>query len=158
MIGREAYHRIVDLEYAYAACLDDDRLEAWPDLFVEDCIYNITTRENVEDGLPLGIFYCHNRAQLRDRVKILRNAAVFSLRYYRHLVSNIRILAHDDVFYDVEAHYAVYATDVVDGTTEIFSTGKYVSKVIESDSGFLFKEKVVIADTASIPKNLSVPL
>ncbi len=115
MIGREAYDRIVDLEYAYAACLDDDRLEAWPDLFVEDCVYNITTRENVEDGLPLGIFYCHNRAQLRDRVKILRNAAVFSLRYYRHLVSNIRILAHEDAFYDVEAHYAVYATDVVDG-------------------------------------------
>ena len=158
MIGREVYDRIVDLEYAYAACLDDDRLEAWPDLFVEDCVYNITTRENVEDGLPLGIFYCHNRAQLRDRVKILRNAAVFSLRYYRHLVSNIRILAHDDAFYDVEAHYAVYATDVVDGTTEIFSTGKYVSKVIESNGGFLFKEKVVIADTASIPKNLSVPL
>ena len=130
----------------------------WPDLFVEDCVYNITTRENVEDGLPLGIFYCHNRAQLRDRVKILRNAAVISLRYYRHLVSNIRILAHDYTFYDVEAHYAVYATDVVDGTTEIFSTGKYVSKVIESNGGFLFKEKVVIADTASIPKNLSVPL
>ena len=155
---RAAYDRIIALEYACAACLDDDRLEAWPDFFVEDCVYNITTRENVEDGFPLGIFQCHNRAQLRDRVKILRNAAVFSLRYYRHLISNIRILAHDDPYYDIEAHYAVYATDVVDGTTEIFSTGKYLSKVIASNDGFHFKERVVIADTASIPKNLSVPL
>ena len=159
MIGRDAYDRIAALEYAYAACIDDDRLEAWPDFFVEDCIYNITTRENVEDGLPLGIFYCHNRAQLRDRVKILRNAAVFSLRYYRHLISNIRVLGEEGADYETEANYAVYATDVVDGTTEIFSAGKYVSKVVTSEDGELhYKEKIVIADTASIPKNLSVPL
>ena len=158
MTERDTYDRIVALEYAYAACLDDDRLEVWPEYFIEDCVYNITTRENVEDGYPLGVFYCHNRAQLRDRVKILRNAAVFSLRYYRRLISNIRILGQDEACHQVEANYAVYATDVVDGTTEIFSTGKYQNKIVERDGVFRFKEKIVIADTASIPKNLSVPL
>ena len=53
MADRDTYDRIAELEYAYAACLDDDRLESWPDFFVEDCVYDITTRENVEDGYHL---------------------------------------------------------------------------------------------------------
>ena len=158
LVERDVYDRIADLEYAYAACLDDDRLEQWHEFFVEDCVYDITTRENVEDGLPMGLFYCHNRAQLRDRVKILRSAAVFSLRYYRRLIGNIRVLEQNDGRFEVEANYAIYATDIVDGTTEIFSTGKYCDKIVTADGALKFKEKVVIADTASIPKNLSVPL
>ncbi len=158
MVERDIYDRIVALEYDYAACLDDDRLEDWPDFFVEHCRYDITTRENVEDGYPLGVFQCHNRAQMRDRVKILRNAAVFSLRYYRRLISNVRMLGSASGAHESEASYVVYATDVVDGTTEIFSTGKYQNTIVDADGILHFKRKVVIADTASIPKNLSVPL
>ena len=84
---------------------------------------------------------------------------MFSLRYYRRLIGNLRVLGHDDAGFVVEASYAVYATDVVDGTTEIFSAGKYRDKIVTAaDGGLRFKEKVVIAHTSSIPKNLSVPL
>ena len=158
MVARGIYDRIVALEHDYAACLDDDRLEEWPGLFVEDGRYDITTRENVEDGLPLGIFHCRNRAQMRDRVKILRNAAVFSLRYYRRLIGNVRVLRSGRGVHESEASYVVYATEVVDGTTELFSTGKYRNAIVEVDGALRFQSKIVIADTASIAKNLSVPL
>ena len=37
---------IEDLLAAYADCIDDDRLEEWPDFFVEDCRYLITDRDS----------------------------------------------------------------------------------------------------------------
>ena len=89
---------------------------------------------------------------------ILRKAAVFSLRYYRHLISNIRIVGERDGVHDVHANYVVYATDVLDGTTIIFSAGKYEDKVTFEGGAPRFVEKIVLADTYSIPSNLSAPL
>ncbi len=34
-----------ELIAAYAECIDEDRLEEWPDLFVEDCRYLIISRD-----------------------------------------------------------------------------------------------------------------
>jgi 3-phenylpropionate/cinnamic acid dioxygenase small subunit len=31
--------RVAELNAAYAATIDTDRLESWPDFFVEDCLY-----------------------------------------------------------------------------------------------------------------------
>src|SRR5712675_2203685 len=45
---------IGDLNAAYADCIDDDRLEEWPDFFVEDCRYLITDRSSHEAGLRHG--------------------------------------------------------------------------------------------------------
>jgi 3-phenylpropionate/cinnamic acid dioxygenase small subunit len=55
--------RVAELNAAYAATIDADRLEAWPDFFVEDCLYKITHRR----GYGAGIIYADSRAMLRDR-------------------------------------------------------------------------------------------
>src|SRR5207302_1961197 len=47
--------RRLDLEtlYAdYAACLDSDALERWPDFFTETCHYRVTSAENYEARQP----------------------------------------------------------------------------------------------------------
>jgi anthranilate 1,2-dioxygenase small subunit len=59
---------IEQLYTAYAHCLDDDRLEEWPDFFTEDCAYRVTSAENFEAGLPLGIIYATSKNMLIDRV------------------------------------------------------------------------------------------
>jgi anthranilate 1,2-dioxygenase small subunit len=41
---------IAELIAAYADCIDDDRLEEWPDFFVDDCRYLVTDRESHEAG------------------------------------------------------------------------------------------------------------
>ena len=41
----------------YAHCLDADQLEYWPDFFTDDCFYRVTSAENFEAGLPLGLIY-----------------------------------------------------------------------------------------------------
>ena len=41
------------LQDQYINNLDNDRLEAWPTLFTEDCLYEIVPKENADMGLPI---------------------------------------------------------------------------------------------------------
>jgi len=66
-----------ELIAAYADCIDDDRLEEWPDFFVEDCRYLLTNRESHAAGLRHGIIYCASRGMLVDRVMAMRRANIY---------------------------------------------------------------------------------
>ena len=48
--------------------------------------YRVTTAENLERGLPLGLIYATSRAMLRDRVRSLRDANVYEAQRYRHVI------------------------------------------------------------------------
>ena len=82
---------IGDLNAAYADCIDDDRLEEWPDFFVENCRYLITDRNSHEAGLRHGIIYAASKGMLTDRVMAMRGANIFEPHRYRHLVGPARI-------------------------------------------------------------------
>src|SRR6266702_3870063 len=82
---------IEQLYTAYAHCLDDDRLEEWPEFFSEDCVYRVTSAENFEAGLPLGIIYSTSKNMLIDRVMALRRANIYEPQRYRHLISSMQI-------------------------------------------------------------------
>src|ERR671923_429684 len=91
----EAVVRRLELEQLYTDyvhCLDADELERWPDFFTEDCFYRITSAENYDTGLPLGLIYATSRNMLKDRVSALREANVYEPQRYRHLVSSIKII------------------------------------------------------------------
>src|SRR5947209_19561151 len=75
----------------YVHCLDADELERWPDFFTENCFYRITSAENYDAGLPLGLIYATSRNMLGDRVSALREANVYEPQRYRHLVSSLSI-------------------------------------------------------------------
>jgi 3-phenylpropionate/cinnamic acid dioxygenase small subunit len=60
---------------AYAATIDADRLEAWPDFFVERCLYKITSADNRKRGYSAGIVYADSRAMLH--VTALRTANIY---------------------------------------------------------------------------------
>jgi 3-phenylpropionate/cinnamic acid dioxygenase small subunit len=47
--------RVAELNAAYAATIDTDRLESWPDFFVEDCLYKITSADNHKRGHSAGV-------------------------------------------------------------------------------------------------------
>ena len=78
--------RVAELNAAYAAAIDADRLEEWPDFFVDDCLYKITSAENHKRGYGAGIIYADSRAMLRDRVTALRSANIYERQSYRHIV------------------------------------------------------------------------
>src|SRR5436305_13455970 len=78
----------------YAACLDADRLEEWPEFFTADCHYRVTSAENYEAGLPSGVIYATSKNMLKDRVSALREATIYEPQRYRHLVFGIRVVSH----------------------------------------------------------------
>src|SRR5258708_16156420 len=78
----------------YVHCLDADELERWPDFFTEDCFYRITSAENYDAGMPLGLIHATSRNMLKDRVSALREANIYKPPPYPPFVSLINVLAH----------------------------------------------------------------
>lgn len=153
----QVYDDIRALQYRYARLLDEDRLEEWPDLFVERGIYKVIPRENIGRQPALPIMFCDSRAMMLDRVVSLRKANVYNLHYSRHVVSNIEILSARDDTVEVAACYTVYQTDL-EGQTRLFSVGQYRDVIANGDGEFKFREKIAVCDTFNIPNLLAIPL
>ena len=153
----------------YAACLDADRLEQWPDFFTENCHYRVTSAENYEAGLPLGLIYATSQAMLRDRVNALREANIYEPQRYRHLISGIRVtqpsippLAGEggmeaDETLDLEASFLVVRT-MQDGGMILFAAGRYIDRAVRSEDGWKFARKIVVLDSRQIDTLLAIPL
>ena len=153
----KAERAIRGLIYDYAHCIDDDRLEEWPDFFVEDCFYQVISRDDYAQGLPAGAITCRSRGMLVDRVVALRNANIYESHVYRHLISAVRVRGEEDGLWNVQTGYAVIRT-MQEGDVSIFSTGSYRDKVVFDGSRPLFKERLVIFDSRRIHTLLVIPI
>ena len=141
----------------YVYCLDADRLEEWPEFFTEDCHYRITSAENYQAGLPLGIIRATSKNMLRDRVAALRGANVYEPQRYRHLLSSLRIAAEREEELKAEANVLVVRT-VQDGDMTLFAAGRYVDRLRRSAGGWKFAEKIVVLDSRQIDTLLAIPI
>lgn len=146
-----------DLYTAYAACLDADALERWPEFFTEECRYRITSAENYEAGLPLGLIYATSKNMLRDRVSALREANIYEPQRYRHLISGVTIEKDDDDALDVGASFIVVRT-MQDGAMSLFAVGRYIDRVVRGETGWKFARKIVVLDSRRIDTLLAIPL
>ena len=141
----------------YVQCIDDDRLEAWPDFFAAQCDYRIVARENAERGLALATFSCDSHGMLVDRVVSLRNANIYEPHRYRHLVSSTVLNAVSADSVQARSHYAVFRTRT-NGVSEVYSVGTYDDDIISAAGALCFRRKVVTFDTNRIDSLLVTPL
>jgi 3-phenylpropionate/cinnamic acid dioxygenase small subunit len=142
----------------YVHAIDEDRLEDWPEFFVETGCYRITTAENFERALPLAIMYADSRAMLRDRVTALRHANVYEAQRYRHTVSSTLVERLDADRVRAVSHFQVVRI-MHSGESLLFATGRYLD-VIRLDSGDTprFEEKIVVCDSRRFDTLLAIPL
>ena len=148
---------VTSLIAEYAHVIDSGRFEEWPDLFTDPCLYRITTRENMDRGLPLSIILCDSRGMLLDRVVSVRTANVFIPHSYRHMVSCIQLMESGDDEWRLRSNYLVTRT-MPDGTMCVFSTGEYRDHVVMVAGQPKFKERVVICDHSMINNLIAMPL
>jgi anthranilate 1,2-dioxygenase small subunit len=157
-LALEATRRLVeDLIHAVARAIDDDRLEEFPDFFVADGIYKVQSRFNVERGLPLAQINCTSRGMITDRISSLRRANVYEHHRYRHLISGIHIVQHDERAATVRSSYMVVRI-MDDGSSSIFATGEYRDRIFFADGAALLAERIVLFDSKSIETLLAIPL
>jgi 3-phenylpropionate/cinnamic acid dioxygenase small subunit len=141
----------------YVHALDDDRLEDWPDFFVEDGRYRITTAENLERRLPLAIIYADSRAMLRDRVSALRHANIYEAQRYRHGVSSVLVER-------IDAHTARAASNfqvvriMHTGDSTLFASGRYLDRIHLNGKAPQFEERIVVLDSRSVDTLLAIPI
>jgi anthranilate 1,2-dioxygenase small subunit len=137
----------------YGMALDEDRVEDWVELFVEDCDYRIVTRENVEQGLPNVLIWCDNKNMLRDRIESYREVNEYNLHYDRHVIGPLRMLGESTF----EASYSLFQTDL-EGNSRLFSVGRYRVEAVMQDGAAKLKTVLVVADTGTIPSLLATPI
>jgi anthranilate 1,2-dioxygenase small subunit len=141
----------------YVHCLDADELERWPDFFTNDCFYRITSAENFEAGLPLGLIHATSRNMLKDRVSALREANIYEPHRYRHLVSSIKIVEDRGQILDLLANFLVVRT-MQEGDMILFAAGRYVDRVVLDGEDWKFARKEVVLDSRQIDTLLAIPI
>ena len=152
-----ARRRIEELVYDYAHCIDDDRLEDWPGFFTDDGVYRVISREDHARGLPVGVMTCTSRGMLHDRVVSLRNANIYEPHVYRHLISAVRVRAAGNGAWTAQTGYAVIRT-MQEGDVSIFSTGKYLDRIVFEGDMPKFKERIVVFDSRRVHTLMVIPL
>jgi len=148
---------IHELIAAYSDCIDDDRLEEWPDFFVEDCRYLITDRESHREGLRHGVIYCASRGMLIDRVTSTRRVLMYEPHRYRHIVGPVRVGAMTDGTAEATSNF-IAVRIMHDGETGIFATGRYLDRIDVRSEPYRFIERVVVLDSRKIDTLLAIPL
>lgn len=151
----ETLFRLSRLNAAYAAAIDADRLEAWPDFFTEQCLYKVTTADNHARGYAAGIIFADSQAMLRDRVSSLRVANIYERQRYRHVIGMPVPGTEPGTS---ETSFVIVRT-MRDGRMELFAAGVYLDKVVTgSDGGLRFAERVVVCDSGRFDTLVAIPL
>jgi 3-phenylpropionate/cinnamic acid dioxygenase small subunit len=148
---------VAELCAAYADCIDDDRLEEWPDFFVDQCRYLITDRQSHEAGLKHGVIYCASKGMLIDRITSMRRVLMVEAHRYRHLVGPPRVAKVEDGIAEAQANF--YCARIMhNGETTLFATGRYLDRIAVASEPYRFVERLVVLDSQKIDTLIAIPL
>jgi len=153
----DLWFRVHDLVETYGRFLDDDRLEAWVELFAEDCRYEIVSRENRDQNLPLSLMLCDNKDMLRDRIFSLREANIYNIHRDCHVIGLVRATREGAEPIQATAAYSLFQSNQ-EGDSRLFSVGRYELDLVDTDDGLRIQRQIVVVDTGAIPTLLATPI
>jgi 3-phenylpropionate/cinnamic acid dioxygenase small subunit len=149
--------RIAELNAAYAATIDQDRLESWPDFFTDDCLYKITSADNHRAGMQAGIVYADSKAMLKDRITALRTANIYERQAYRHIIGMPLVLSRTNGMIAAETPFLV-ARILKDARTDLFATGVYHDQIHDNGTSLRLRQRIVVCDSSHFDTLLAIPL
>ena len=141
----------------YAYTLDDGLVKEWDSFFCDDGLYFVTTVQNEEEGLPIGIIHCKGRGMMSDRIIALETANIYESHRYCHITTKPIISLTENNIFKVRSNFLVYRT-MENGYTDLFATGKYLDQIILVSDTPKFKERRVILDSRRIDTLMVVPI
>ena len=149
--------RIIAVQAAYVRCIDSGELESWPDFFIDQCLYKVTTAENHRQGFEAGIIFADSKGMLIDRIVSLRQANIYEKQSYRHILGLPTILKNGGTEAECETPFFV-ARIMHNGETSVFATGRYLDTCRVSGDTLKFVRKIVVCDSSRIDTLLAIPL
>ncbi len=153
MIERDALRDFYD---EYYTVLDDLRLDEWPALFTEDCVYRVIPRENYEAGYILSTIYAESRGMLVDRVMGMTRTQMYAPRYYRRFPGPLRIVSRDADSVRSRHNLLVVQT-LIDKKSEIVLSAVCHDMLVPDGERNRLRERIVVFDSEMIPNSLIYP-
>lgn len=152
------YFELTQLYGNYALALDAADWDAWPEFFIDSCVYKLQPRENHERGFPLATLAFDSRGMLKDRVYGIRETLFHDPYYQRHVVGVpvVRKIDADGRIHS-EANYSVFRTRLSKEST-VFNVGRTIDEVVPTPQGLKFASRLVIYDSEMIPNSLIYPI
>ena len=149
--------KLVELNATYARVIDNEQFEEWPKLFLDPCLYKLTTAENVAAGLEGGLIYADTRGMLEDRISSLRKVNIYERQRYRHIVGLPVVLGEIDGAADVETPFLIVRI-MREGNMDLFATGCYRDRIKPDAVGALrFAERIVVCDGQRFDTLVAIP-
>jgi 3-phenylpropionate/cinnamic acid dioxygenase small subunit len=149
--------RLADLYGAYDDALGEGDYERWPEFFTEACIYKITSRENYDAGLPLGMLQAESRGMLVDRVAAIRKTTLYAPRLVRRLVGSIVLRAVEADGMRLSASFVLLQT-MLNEPSQVFLCGRFYDRVVDDDGVLRFAERICVTDATLVPTSLIFPI
>jgi len=153
MIDRDALRDFYD---DYYTVLDDLRLDEWPALFTEDCVYRVIPRENYEAGYTLSTIYAESRGMLADRVMGLTRTQMYAPRYYRRFPGPVRIVSREGDSVR-SRHNLLMVQTLIDKQSEIVLSAVCHDVLVPDSGRNRLRERIVVFDSEMIPNSLIYP-
>jgi anthranilate 1,2-dioxygenase small subunit len=153
------HHEIDQFNARYAAALDGQRLTEWTEMFTEDAFYLVTSRENADRGLPVGLIYWEGRGMIRDRAFALDKTAMFAPRYLRHIIGNLVVLGEDaNGEVRAQANYVVLQVLFDRPAATLHQIGVYCDVFHRTADGLKLRERRCVYDNLLVPNALCLPV
>ena len=157
MIYAQTRRRVEDFLLDCAWAIDEDDLEAWPGFFAGDGRYRITTRDNEERNLPVGIMLCEGRGMMEDRVLALRTANIFEPHRYRHILGQPRLREAGEGLIRSDSSFIVMRT-MQDGHMDLFAAGNYRDLLCVEDGRVMFQERAAVLESRRVDVLIVIPI
>ncbi|HVU39461.1 MAG TPA: aromatic-ring-hydroxylating dioxygenase subunit beta [Xanthobacteraceae bacterium] len=153
------HREIEDFNSAYAAALDDGRLNDWAEMFTDDAFYVIISRENADRGMPVGLVYCENKGMIQDRAFAVEKTEMFAPRYLRHIIGNTQVLGEEhngDI--RARANYVVVQVLFDRPEAKLHQVGVYHDKFRRVGSELKLAERRCVYDNLLVDNALCLPV
>jgi anthranilate 1,2-dioxygenase small subunit len=156
--ARELRFAVEEFHADYCAVLDSGEVEQWPRFFTDDAVYRVTSKENAELDMPVGLIYTEGKKMLVDRAVAIARTQMFAPRYNLHLVSNTRVLRETGPGeFTAQANFVLLQT-LVEGPSTLHLAGRYYDRFVGTEAGLLLRERQVVYDTTMIATDLVFPV
>jgi salicylate 5-hydroxylase small subunit len=157
MLDFETWQQLLDLYTDYAATVDNNEWDRWPEFFIDECVYRIQPRENYDRGLPLATLAFESKGMLKDRVYGMTETIFHDPYYQRHVVGVPKVIAVNEEIIEAQANYAVFRTKP-DELTSVFNVGRYVDSVKRTPEGLKFASRICVFDSEMIANSIIYPI
>jgi anthranilate 1,2-dioxygenase small subunit len=156
--SRELRTQVEEFNTEYCALLDAGLIEQWPDFFTEDCIYRLTSRENADANLPIGLVYCEGRAMLHDRAVAINRTQMFAPRSMLHICGNVRVISVESQdSFTTQTNFILLQT-LVEGPSTIHLAGRYYDHFVRVDGSLKLQERQAVYDNTVIATDVVYPV